>query len=80
MSRRKQALDPVMSKYGQLASTKSTEAVFRKQHGVWDPMLELTITHLISYRSQLRSQLSTPTTVQRERRLYFWLSTFVFVC
>ncbi len=46
MSRRKQALDPAISKYGQLASTKSTEAVFRKQHGVWDPMLELTITHL----------------------------------
>ncbi len=39
-----------------------TETVFKEKHGVWDPMLEMTITHLTVSHGQFRSQLSTRTT------------------
>ncbi len=58
------------------------EAVFKEKHHIWDPMQELTITHLVSH-SQLRSQLSIPTTKGKGRSgkdLSYWLSTFVSVC
>jgi hypothetical protein len=35
------------AKYG-LHWFASTEAVFKEKHGVWNPMPQLTITHLIS--------------------------------
>ncbi len=62
----------------------------QRKHGVWDPMLELTITHLIS--SQLCSQLSTPTTKRKGwsgEDLSYWykhvcicllISKAVFLC
>ncbi len=48
------------------------ETVFKEKHGVWDlmPVLTITLSH-----SQLRSQLSTPTT-KGKGWSGDWLSTF----
>ncbi len=39
--------DGNLAGHAQVAGVK-TEAAFKEKHGEWDPMMELTITHLIS--------------------------------
>ncbi len=67
---------------GLVFKVKNREAVFKEKRGVWDPMLELTITSpylIVDFEVQLSPYLKKGKGLEGEGPSY-WLGTFVPVC